>query len=63
MSREVEDDKAVDTIVNRYCPNSGKAVQKDSLTEYRGLVVGFCNPHCRDVFRCVVSCSPTRRKR
>ena len=22
----------------------------DSLTRYRGLVVGFCNPHCRDDF-------------
>ena len=37
--------------VNQYCPRSGKPVQQDSLTEYRGFSVGFCNPGCRDDFR------------
>jgi hypothetical protein len=36
--------------INRYCPRSGKPVEDDSLTTYRGLVVGFCNTHCRDDF-------------
>lgn len=36
--------------VNERCPNSGKAVVANSLTYYRGRVVGFCNQHCRDDF-------------
>ena len=36
--------------VNETCPWSGKPVSADSLTNYRGRVVGFCNPGCRDKF-------------
>lgn len=36
--------------INRCCPRSGRPVAGDSLTTYRGQVVGFCNPHCRDDF-------------
>ncbi len=36
--------------VNDACPWSGKPVSPDSLTMYRGQVVGFCNPGCRDKF-------------
>lgn len=36
--------------INGRCPRSGKPVADDSLTSYRGVVVGFCNPHCRDDF-------------
>jgi hypothetical protein len=36
--------------VNETCPWSGKPVGADSLTRYRGVVVGFCNPGCRDKF-------------
>jgi hypothetical protein len=36
--------------VNTVCPWSGKPVSADSLTLYRGKVVGFCNPGCRDEF-------------
>ncbi|WP_026972073.1 hypothetical protein [Aliagarivorans marinus] len=36
--------------INKYCPRSGKPVSENSLTEYRGLTVGFCNPGCRDDF-------------
>ncbi len=36
--------------VNRTCPWSGEPVSPDSLTLYRGKVVGFCNPGCRDKF-------------
>lgn len=36
--------------INRFCPNSGKPVQANSVTSYRGVLVGFCNPHCRDEF-------------
>jgi hypothetical protein len=36
--------------INSVCPWSGKPVAADSLTRYRGSVVGFCNPGCRDKF-------------
>ena len=36
--------------VNDICPWSGNPVSEDSLTTYRGKVVGFCNPGCRDKF-------------
>lgn len=36
--------------VNECCPWSGKPIQADSLTHYKGEVVGFCNPGCRDKF-------------
>lgn len=38
------------TAINKYCPRSGKPIQSDSLTQYCGLTVGFCNPGCRDDF-------------
>ncbi len=37
-------------VINAVCPWSGKPVRADSLTRYRGQVVGFCNPGCRDKF-------------
>ena len=40
--------------INETCPWSGKPVQADSLTEYDGHVVGFCNPGCRDQFESAV---------
>ncbi|WP_432200058.1 glutathione S-transferase [Erythrobacter sp. W53] len=36
--------------VNELCPWSGDPISADSLTLYRGKVVGFCNPGCRDKF-------------
>ena len=36
--------------VNDVCPWSGKPVSADSLTTYRGKVVGFCNSGCREKF-------------
>lgn len=36
--------------VNAAFPWSGDPVQADSLTLYKGEVVGFCNPGCRDKF-------------
>jgi hypothetical protein len=36
--------------INKYCPRSGKLVADNSLTEYRGFIVGFCNIGCRDDF-------------
>ena len=36
--------------VNETCPWSGRPVSADSLTTYRGKVVGFCNPGCREKF-------------
>lgn len=40
--------------INETCPWSGEPVQADSLTEYNGQVVGFCNPGCRDKFDAAV---------
>ena len=40
----------LEECVNAVCPWSGKPVSADSLTHYRGQVVGFCNPGCRDKF-------------
>lgn len=40
----------LEDCVNDLCPWSGDPVQEDSLTLYRGEVVGFCNPGCRDKF-------------
>lgn len=37
-------------VINATCPWSGKPVSADSLTRYRGQVVGFCNPGCRNKF-------------
>ena len=36
--------------MNDRCPWSGEPVSADSLTRYRGQVVGFCNTGCRDKF-------------
>jgi hypothetical protein len=40
----------IEDAVNANCPWSGKPISADSLTRYRGQVVGFCNPGCRDKF-------------
>ena len=40
----------LDDCINDTCPWSGKPVSADSLTMYRGKVVGFCNPGCREKF-------------
>jgi hypothetical protein len=44
--------------INKYCPRSGKPVADDSLTEYKGHTVGFCNPGCRDDFANNIDNSP-----
>ncbi len=45
-------DKAlrIEDAINETCPWSGKPIAADSLTTYRDVVVGFCNPGCRDKF-------------
>ena len=45
----------IEDCVNDACPWSGKPVSPDSLTRYRGRVVGFCNPGCRDKFHAATS--------
>ena len=40
----------LEACINDRCPWSGKPVAEDSLMLYRGKVVGFCNPGCRDKF-------------
>ena len=41
--------------INETCPCSGDPVDAGSLTLYRGAVVGFCNPGCRDKFEKAVN--------
>ena len=43
-------DLRLEDCVNDVCPWSGKPVSADALTTYRGKVVGFCKPGCRDEF-------------
>ena len=46
----MESEPRLEECVNQLCPWSGKPVSADSLTRYRGAVVGFCNPGCKDKF-------------
>ena len=48
-------DLRLDDCVYWVCPWSGDPVQADSLTLYKGHVVGFCTPACRDKFEKAVS--------
>ncbi len=41
--------------INDVCPWSGDPISADALTRYRGQVVGFCKPGCRDKFAEAVS--------
>lgn len=45
----------IEDAINDTCPWSGKPIAADSLTLYRGRVVGFCNPGCRDKFATAIS--------
>ncbi len=45
----------IEDAVNRTCPWSGKPIAADSLTRYKGEVVGFCNPGCRDKFEAAIT--------
>jgi YHS domain-containing protein len=49
------DDLRLEDCVNDACPWSGKPISADSLTLYKGKVVGFCNPGCREKFEAATS--------
>jgi hypothetical protein len=53
--RMSNDELRIEDAVNETCPWSGKPISADSLTLYRGEVVGFCNPGCRDKFEAAIS--------
>lgn len=40
----------IEAAVNLMCPWCGKPIGSDSLTRYRGKLVGFCNTGWRDKF-------------
>ena len=44
------DELRLEDCVNDRCPWSGDPVSADSLTRYKGKVVGFCSTGCRDKF-------------
>lgn len=49
-ARFERDDLKLAAAINPRCPRSGGAIDADALTQYRGRVVGFCKPGCRDDF-------------
>lgn len=46
---------SIHNCINDICPWSSNPVSSDALTLYKGQVVGFCNPGCRDRFAKAVS--------
>lgn len=48
--RRLRPDLRLADCINDICPWSGDPVRADSLSRYRGEVIGFCNPGCRDKF-------------
>ena len=53
-------DLALADAVNELCPWSGEPISADSLTLYRGRVVGFCNTGCRDKFEAATAAFDAR---
>jgi hypothetical protein len=51
----VEEQLRLEDCINETCPWSGEPVSADSLTRYRGKVVGFCNTGCRDKFEAALN--------
>lgn len=49
------EDLKLEDCINDVCPWSGDPVVASSLTAYKGHVVGFCNPGCRDKFEAATS--------
>ncbi len=49
-SEQADQPLAIADAINKTCPRSGKPIVDNSLAEYRGYTVGFCNQHCRDDF-------------
>ena len=41
---------SLEDAINDVCPWSGQTISSDSLSFYKGHVIGFCNPNCRDKF-------------
>ncbi|HAZ81103.1 MAG TPA: YHS domain-containing protein [Porticoccaceae bacterium] len=44
--------------INKFCPRSGKPIAQDSLTTYKGHIVGFCNSDCRESFASDINGNP-----
>ena len=51
---------SLEDCVNDRCPWSGEPVSADSLTLYRGKVVGFYNTGCRDKFEAAARAFDTK---
>ena len=50
----IDDRLSIDNAINERCPWSGDEIQPDSLTMYKGHVVGFCNSGCKDKFETAI---------
>ena len=46
---------SIDDAINDKCPWSGDSISADSLTMYKGYVVGFCNAGCKDKFEAAIT--------
>lgn len=46
----IQDFKARNNAINELCPFSSRPITAGATTLYKGYIVGFCNPHCRDDF-------------
>ncbi len=44
-------DLDIKNAINDSCPWSGRPIEENSLTIYKGHFVGFCNTGCRDKFK------------
>ncbi len=55
MAAGSKEELRIEDCLNEVCPWSGDPVSADSLTLYRGRVVGFCNTGCRDKFETAVA--------
>ena len=40
----------VSSAANKTCMFSGDPIRSDSLADYQGMVIGFCNPDCKTRF-------------
>lgn len=50
----MSEDLKIEDAINELCPWSGDPISEDSLTLYKGQVVGFCNRGCRDKFETAI---------
>jgi hypothetical protein len=51
LEKDMAEKLRIEDRINTACPWSNNAIAPDSLMRYRGRVIGFCIPGCRDKFQ------------